>query len=117
VIPSVYLWENILPGFPDPIIDLAVARFKAVTLANGIGIVARWPKAGDSHMTDVMDNDPLEPIPVDPRKTGDCPSSSRTTSVSCSTITLTVSLLMAAATAMTVNASSSLISLAGVGRF
>ena len=62
VIPSAYLWENIIPGFPDPIIDLAVARFKAVTLANGIGIVARWPKAGDSHMTDVMDNDPLEPI-------------------------------------------------------
>ena len=39
--PSERRWGNAVDGFSDPIIDLAVARFKAVCLANGTGPVSR----------------------------------------------------------------------------
>ena len=38
--PSERRWGNAVDGFSDPIIDLAVARFKAVCLANGTGPVS-----------------------------------------------------------------------------
>ena len=50
-------WGNVVDGFYDPVIDLAVARFKAVSLANGTGPI--------SHSDEYVEPSP-HPEDVDP---------------------------------------------------
>ena len=38
--PTEWLWGNLVAGFYDPVVDLAVARFKAASLANGTGPIS-----------------------------------------------------------------------------
>ena len=45
--PSEWLWGNVVDGFYDPVIDLAVARFKAVSLANGTGPISHSDEYGE----------------------------------------------------------------------
>ena len=43
--PSEELWGHTVEGFYDPVIDLAIARFKAISLANGTGTISHCPES------------------------------------------------------------------------